>query len=87
MIILYYKNGFTIHLVRKVFKENAVINYDGKIINGDSIYFENEKSYVLASFNIKINDTINNSIIMVIMVKFQRKRFCNNYKCAGSEYN
>ena len=45
------------------FKENAIINYDGKIINGDSIYFENEKSYASATNNIIINDTINNSII------------------------
>ena len=48
---------------RGFFRENAVINYDGKIINGDSIYFENEKSYASASYNVKINDTINNSII------------------------
>ena len=45
------------------FKKNAIINYDGKIINGDSIYFENEKSYAAASNNVIINDTINNSII------------------------
>jgi lipopolysaccharide export system protein LptA len=45
------------------FKKNAIINYDGKIINGDSIYFENEKSYAAATNNIIINDTINNSII------------------------
>jgi len=45
------------------FKNNAVINYDGKIINGDSIYFENEKSYAAATNNIMINDTVNNSII------------------------
>ncbi len=45
------------------FKENAIINYDGKIIHGDSIYFENEKSYAAATNNIIINDTINNSII------------------------
>ena len=58
------KNGFyDTYSQRGFFKENAVINYDGKIINGDSIYFENEKSYASASFNVKINDTINNSII------------------------
>ena len=58
------KNGFyDTYSQRGFFKENAVINYDGKIINGDSIYFENEKSYASASFNVKINDTINDSII------------------------
>ena len=58
------KNGFyDTYNQRGFFKENAVINYDGKIINGDSIYFENEKSYASASFNVKINDTINDSII------------------------
>lgn len=58
------KNGFyDTYSQRGFFRENAIINYDGKIINGDSIYFENEKSYASASFNVKINDTINNSII------------------------
>ena len=45
------------------FRENAVINYDGKIIFGDSIFFENDKSYASASYNVKINDTVNKSII------------------------
>ena len=58
------ENGFyDTYSQRGFFRENAVINYDGKIINGDSIYFENEKSYASASFNVKINDTINDSII------------------------
>ena len=41
----------------------VVINYDGKIINGDSIFFENDKSYASASYNVRINDTVNKSII------------------------
>ena len=58
------KNGFYDTYSQKgFFRENAVINYDGKIINGDSIFFENEKSYASATYNIKINDTVNNSII------------------------
>ena len=58
------RNGFyDTNLQRGYFRENATINYDGKIINGDSIFFENEKSYASASYNIKINDTINKSII------------------------
>ena len=58
------KNGFYDTYNQKgFFRENAVINYDGKIIYGDSISFEKEKSYASASYNVKINDTINNSII------------------------
>ena len=58
------RNGFyDTNLQKGYFKEDATINYDGKIINGDSIFFENEKSYASASYNVKINDTINKSII------------------------
>ena len=58
------RNGFyDTNLQRGYFREDATINYDGKIINGDSIFFENEKSYASASYNVKINDTINKSII------------------------
>ena len=57
-------NGFyDTNFQKGYFKDDAIINYDGKIINGDSIYFENDKSYAAASFNIKINDTLNKSII------------------------
>ena len=58
------RNGFyDTNFQRGYFREDATINYDGKIINGDSIFFENEKSYASASYNVKINDTINKSII------------------------
>ena len=58
------KNGFyDTYSQRGFFRDNAVINYDGKIIYGDSIFFENEKSYASATYNVRINDTINNSII------------------------
>ena len=61
---IYCMNGFyDTNLQKGYFKKNAIINYDGKIINGDSIFFENERSYASATYNIKINDTINNSII------------------------
>ena len=61
---IYCMNGFyDTNLQKGYFRKNAIINYDGKIINGDSIFFENERSYASASFNVKINDTINNSII------------------------
>ena len=58
------KNGFYDTYSQKgFFRDDAVINYDGKIIYGDSIFFENEKSYASATYNVRINDTINNSII------------------------
>ena len=61
---IFCMNGFyDTNLQKGYFKKNAIINYDGKIINGDSIFFENERSYASATYNIKINDTINNSII------------------------
>ncbi|ULC60677.1 hypothetical protein MBM09_06695 [Flaviramulus sp. BrNp1-15] len=39
------------------------INYDNRIIEGDSLYFDNNKSFASATNNIKVTDTINNSII------------------------
>lgn len=46
-----------------IFKKNASIFYDNKIINGDSLYFENARDYAAATNNISIIDTLNNSII------------------------
>ena len=45
------------------FKQNAVIHYDNKIIYGDSLYFNNPNQYAAATSNIKLIDTINQSII------------------------
>ena len=45
------------------FKKNGRINYDGKIIYGDSLFFEKNKDYASATNRIKILDTINNSLI------------------------
>ncbi len=46
-----------------VFKENATLYYDDKIIKGDSLYFESERDYASASKNVSIIDSLNNSII------------------------
>ncbi|MCY4161342.1 MAG: OstA-like protein [Flavobacteriaceae bacterium] len=46
-----------------IFKQNAVIHYDNKIIYGDSLYFNNGHQYAAATSNIKLIDTINRSII------------------------
>jgi len=45
------------------FQKNGKINYDGKIIFGDSLYFEKGKEYASATNRVKIRDTINNSVI------------------------
>ncbi len=46
-----------------VFKKNATLYYDNKIIKGDSLYFESQKNYAAATKNVSIKDSINNSII------------------------
>ncbi len=43
--------------------KNAKIDYDNRIIEGDSLYFDDTKKFASASNNIKVTDTINNSII------------------------
>ncbi|MFB9055672.1 OstA-like protein [Mariniflexile ostreae] len=42
--------------------KNAKINYDNRIIEGDSLYFDNTKSFASATNNIKVTDTLNNSV-------------------------
>jgi lipopolysaccharide export system protein LptA len=43
--------------------KESKIYYDDRIIEGDSLYFDNTRSFASASNNIKITDTINNSIV------------------------
>lgn len=43
--------------------KKARIDYDNRIIEGDSLYFDNTRSFASASNNIKVTDTINKSII------------------------
>ncbi len=43
--------------------KNAKIDYDLKEIVGDSLYFDNNNSFASATNNIKVTDTINNSIV------------------------
>jgi lipopolysaccharide export system protein LptA len=45
------------------FLKNSRINYDDRIIIGDSLYFDRNKSFASATNNIKITDTINKAII------------------------
>ncbi|NAY90440.1 OstA-like protein [Muricauda sp. JGD-17] len=43
--------------------KNTKINYDNKIIEGDSLYFDKASEFASAVNNIKITDTINNGVI------------------------
>ena len=45
------------------FNKNAKIDYDNREVKGDSMYFDRKRDFASASNNIKITDTINNSII------------------------
>jgi len=61
---IFCNNGYyDMNFEKGYFKNNATIYYDNKIIEGDSLYFENEKEYAAAVFNVSIIDSINNSII------------------------
>jgi lipopolysaccharide export system protein LptA len=42
--------------------KQAKIDYDNRIIEGDSLYFDNETNFASATNNIKVTDTLNNSI-------------------------
>ena len=57
------KGSYNTQLQKGNFQKNAVILYDNKEIRGDSLYFENEKSYAAATNNISIIDTLNKSVI------------------------
>ncbi|GGD10932.1 hypothetical protein GCM10011368_11170 [Hyunsoonleella pacifica] len=43
--------------------KNAKIDYDGKEIVGDSLYFDQNRNFSSATNNIKITDTLNNSVV------------------------
>ena len=43
--------------------KNAKIDYDDRVIEGDSLYFDNNKNFASATNNIKVTDTINHSIV------------------------
>ena len=61
---IYCERGFyNLDAQRGNFNQNALINYNQKIIEGDSLYFENEREYAAATDDVSITDTINNSII------------------------
>jgi len=45
------------------FVKNSRVDYDNRILYGDSIYFDREKSFASATNNIRVLDTLNNSVI------------------------
>ena len=45
------------------FVKNSKINYDERVVEGDSIYFDRTKSFASATNNITITDTLNNSLV------------------------
>ena len=62
--VIYCERGFfdtesdTGYLVR-----NSRIDYDNRTVTGDSIYFDRTRSFASATNNIKIKDTVNNTIV------------------------
>ncbi|MEN3324498.1 OstA-like protein [Mariniflexile soesokkakense] len=48
------KNGYAV--------KNSKIHYNNRIIEGDSLYFDDTKKFASATNNIKVTDTINHSI-------------------------
>ncbi|WP_218849789.1 OstA-like protein [Winogradskyella vidalii] len=44
------------------FQRNAKIDYDNRTVEGDSLYFDRNKSFASASNNITVTDTLNNSV-------------------------
>ena len=61
--ILCERGFYDMQREKGIFKENATLYYDDKIIKGDSLYFESERDYASASKNVSIIDSLNNSII------------------------
>jgi len=45
------------------FVKNSKINYDERVVEGDSIYFDRTKSFASATNNITITDTLNNTLV------------------------
>lgn len=45
------------------FMKNSKIDYDNRQVEGDSLYFDRNQNFASATNNIKVTDTINNSII------------------------
>ena len=56
------------------FVKKSRIDYDNRIVEGDSMYFDRNKSFASANNNITVTDTINNSIIKGHYAEVFRKK-------------
>ncbi|MAX70695.1 MAG: hypothetical protein CMC76_06275 [Flavobacteriaceae bacterium] len=56
------------------FQRNAKIDYDNRTVEGDSLYFDRNKSFASATNNITVTDTINNSIVRGHYAEVWRER-------------
>ena len=45
------------------FIKNSRIDYENRIVEGDSLYFDRNKSFASATNNIKVTDTLNHSVV------------------------
>lgn len=62
--IIYCEKGFyNTNNDTGYFVKKSKIDYDERTIEGDSIYFDRNRNFASASNNIKITDTINNTIV------------------------
>ncbi|MFN2262275.1 MAG: OstA-like protein [Psychroflexus sp.] len=62
--VVYCERGF--YDTRKdkgFFVKNSKIDYENRLLEGDSIYFDRQRSFASATNNIKVTDTINKSVI------------------------
>ena len=61
---IYCERGFYDTKVESgYFIKNTRIDYNNRIINGDSLYFNKAREFASATNNIKVTDTLNNSVI------------------------
>ena len=61
--VLCERGNYNTKIQKGSFQKNAIIFYNNKEIEGDSLFFEKEKNYASATNNVKITDSLNKSII------------------------
>lgn len=56
------------------FLRNSRIDYENRIFEGDSMYFDRSRSFASATNNIKVTDTVNNSLVKGHYAEVFRKK-------------
>nr|WP_034886460.1 OstA-like protein [Gillisia sp. JM1] len=56
------------------FVKNSRIDYENRVLEGDSLYFNRAKSFASGTNNIKVTDTLNNSLITGHYAEFYREK-------------